>query len=266
MKSILYISLCTLCAVSFADRLKSPVLVKQTCDAVRDYLEKAEPSHSFDEKKCATEGVLEVVAESKGKFSGDPVVVTIGDTKVADFKEGDALTIGLNVNVSYDKQVCRVTLTRSLPGLRSVQGKILGVKGGWIADVVSCELQNAQALLDADLGDKNVTYVPISKLPKKVRSTMNEYDLIPLVGHDGYYGLMENAYAKVTGKDGKILGYLELALFSYTEDPEVHFWLFRYNADGKLAEIPEDSYAKRGDDVDMEGATKEWVKTGKLDR
>ena len=108
-------------------------------------------------------------------------------------------------------------------------------------------------------------HISKEKIPKKVLNSIYSYDHIPAIGYDGYYDEAETSFAKVTNSRGKVIGYLQFSAYLYSEDPEIHYWLFYYNQNGVMVETHNEAYAIRGDDFDFKGSTETWIKEGDLD-
>lgn len=77
-------------------------------------------------------------------------------------------------------------------------------------------------LTDAFPGASNTKLVEFKDIKSpKVRAAFTEVDLAYEMG-DGYYDVINSAYYMVFTKEGHLAGFMEAALMSYTEDPELY--------------------------------------------
>jgi hypothetical protein len=107
--------------------------------------------------------------------------------------------------------------------------KILGI---FLAAALSFSAQAGQqpelplnhpddTLVKAYPGDNNTRPIELSAIRSKaVRDALKDVDLAFEMG-DGYYDTLKSALYMVFGTDGKVIGYMEAALLSYTEDDDL---------------------------------------------
>jgi hypothetical protein len=95
-----------------------------------------------------------------------------------------------------------------------------------------------QVLQKAYPGEANTKLIQFEAIKSaKVRETLNSVDL-PLEMGDGYYGIIKSALYMVFTKDGQVAGFMEAALLSYTEDPELFLAAAFVNPQGRrLGEV-----------------------------
>lgn len=94
-----------------------------------------------------------------------------------------------------------------------------------------------QILLEAFPGSKNVRLVNnVSSLPSKIVQAFKEIDL-PFEMGDGYYDAVAWATYEVTNDSGRVVGYIEAALMTYTEDPGYYLGMAFVNSKGRRLEV-----------------------------
>ncbi len=252
-----------LSGVAQAAELRSASLRAEVCDAVQDYTFRGEPVPlTIDIRSCTTEAKMDVKKQDAVSYQGEPLKLTLGDQVVLSLKKGDLWLTRLVVEFTLQGQVCNVDIERAFPSFSAGNGSLRFNSLSWKSRATTCESSASNELRRVGPGDKNLKVIRPSAVPAAVRKQMGGYDLVPLIGYDGYYGFLESTTAKVLNNVGKVIGYMEVHLYSYSEDPEVHYWVFVYDTKGFLVEVPQSAHTTLGDDFIFKGSTRRLLETG----
>lgn len=101
------------------------------------------------------------------------------------------------------------------------------------AQQLSFDFGHADEILKRDFypGDKELTKVALSDLPDVVAKEVRDLDVAFELA-DGYYDYLASAIYEIK-VEGKVVGYMECSLLSYTEDPELTLTGVKFNLSGR---------------------------------
>lgn len=104
-----------------------------------------------------------------------------------------------------------------------------------------------EILKEAYPGDPNTRLISPAEIPQPARDALANVDLAFEMG-DGYYDVIASALYEVN--DGqKVVGYLEAALLSYTQDPDISLAGAMINVQG-VRLSPEPAYLNSFSDIE----------------
>lgn len=106
-----------------------------------------------------------------------------------------------------------------------------------------------QDLVKAYPGEGNTKLIKLTDIrSSKVQEALKSVDLAFEMG-DGYYDVIQSAIYMVFTKNGKLAGFMEAALLSYTEDPELYLVAAFVNTSGiRQGEVHELNFFQGYDD------------------
>ena len=115
-----------------------------------------------------------------------------------------------------------------------------------------------QELVKAYPGEENTRLIEFTDIKSaKVKKTFESVDLALEMG-DGYYDVLKSAFYMVFTKDGKLAGFMEVALLSYTEDPDLYLVAAFVNSKGvRLGDVHQLNVFLGYDDGDIRSLPKE---------
>lgn len=141
------------------------------------------------------------------------------------------------VLVTLSSLVCEADLKFILGGLAiNYSGDVYRQKSKWYVDEVSnCKFESDKRVLKAEITDSNVKKIHKStynKLSNSIKNNLSATDLAFELG-DGYYNYIKTDLYRVFDNSGKVIGFIEVSVLSYTEDDNIEEYYVRYNKKGE---------------------------------